>query len=171
MISLTSPSTDPSMGHLLDALPDKGAQVSCISTAALELVKAKPLGRMTYQTYGKDTDKNLKGAGGEPIGTGKVWEGAQILIPISKTWISTDLFVINSLVPKILLSKSLLRELDVPMPEDFLWKRRLGGTNTVFIQQGTKRKRVPTSEEREFKAAQMRLHSEELGLTLSEATH
>ena len=35
----------------------------------------------------------------------------------------------------------------------------------MFIQQGTKRKRVPTSEEREFKAAQMRLHSEELGLT------
>ena len=56
----------------MDALPDTGAQVSCISTAALELVKAKPLGRMTYQTYGKDTDKNLKGAGGEPIGTGKV---------------------------------------------------------------------------------------------------
>ena len=114
---------------------------------------------------GKDTDKNLKGAGGEPIGTGKVWEGAQILIPISKSWISTDLFVINSRVPKILLSKSLLRELDVPLPEYFLWKRRLGGTNTVFIQQGTKRKRVPTSDEREFKAAQMRLHSEELGLT------
>ena len=150
-ITSTPPAVSPKgkvvlCGVMLDALPDTGAQVSCISKAGLDLVKATTLGEVTYRADGKNTTKQLYGAGGELIGNGKVWEGAQVLVPISKICISTDLYVINSSVPKILLSKLLLKEMDIPLPEDYLWSRRQEGSKPWFGQQGTKASMVSSSE-------------------------
>ena len=114
-------------GVSVEAYADGACDCDCLSAAAFAKLPA------AKQAEAEETDTRVRGAGDALIEVGKVLRDIQVHIP-SKGHFVTDLHIVRSSRPRILVSNATLRQLGVPMPEDFIW-----GDKTSFeMQEGLK---------------------------------